>query len=246
LPDQIEKLDLDLVLTNEGDQPVRLCTLCSRGITTTPAGNSIVMRPNGNDASISAKELEKNTVTLKPGESVAIPLLEKARIRGDGKYRISAAYTVSKEFAETHKTWEGHVYANTIIELGGDAKSVEDKAKADKIKPGDRIYIYVSPSLPDNPIRATYEVEASGKVALGPGYGRVLVAEMTPEEAEAAIQKSLAAFIKKPEVSVSRKPPTPLTEAVNPELERRVQQLEKEVRALRSALDELQKKPGDQ
>jgi polyhydroxyalkanoate synthesis regulator phasin len=69
---------------------------------------------------------------------------------------------------------------------------------------------------------------------------------MTPEEAEAAIQKSLKNLIKDPGVSVSRKPPTPVTEGANPELERRVQQLEKEVRALRSALDELQKKPRDQ
>jgi uncharacterized protein YceH (UPF0502 family) len=89
-------------------------------------------------------------------------------------------------------------------------------------------------------------MRSSGKVALGPGYGRVFVADMTPEEAEAAIKKSLAAFIKKPEVSVSRRAPTPITEGVNPELERRVQQLEREVRALRSALDELQKKPCDQ
>jgi len=247
LPDQIGKLELDLVLTNEGDQPVRLCTLCVSGITVTNIVDSIAMRPNGYDSSISPKELEKHTVTLKPGESVALQLpLNKIRSRPDGKYRIDAAYTVSKEFAETHQTWQGHVHASTIIELGGDAKPVEDKLKADKIKPGDRIYIYVSPSLPENPIRAIYEVEASGKVAFGPGYGRVLVADMTPEEAEAAIQKSLAAVIKKPEVSVSRKPPTPITEGVNPELERRVQQLEKEVRALRSALDELQKKPRDQ
>jgi hypothetical protein len=37
-----------------------------------------------------------------------------------------------------------------------------------------------------------------------------------------------------------------VTDGVNPQLERRVQQLEKEVRALRSALDELQKKPREQ
>ena len=250
LPDQIEKLELDLVLTNEGDQPVRLCTLCVWGITVRSLGNSIAMRPNGDDASISPKEIEKNTVILKPGESVALqlPNLNKARSRPDGKYRIDATYTVGKEFAETHKTWQGHVRATTIIELAGDAKPLEDKAKADKIKPGERIYIYVTNTLPDNPIRAMYEVEASGKVALGPGYGRVHVADMTPEEAEAAIQKSLSlsAIIKNPGVSVSRKPPTPVTEGANPELDRRVQQLEKEVRALRSALDELQKKPRDQ
>jgi RNA polymerase sigma factor (sigma-70 family) len=248
LPDKIEKLELDLVVTNEGDQPVRLCTLCVSGITASNIGNSIAMRPNGNDSSISDKELEKNTVTLKPSESVAIPIpqLDKLRKRPDGKYRITASYTVGKEFAEAHKTWQGYVYADTIIDLGSDAKPAEDKAKADKIKSGDRIFIYVNPSLPDNPIRATYEVEASGKVALGPGYGRVLVADMTPEEAESAIQKFLAAILKKPEVSVSRKPPTPVAEGANPQLERRVQQLEKEVRSLRSALDDLQKKPRDQ
>jgi RNA polymerase sigma-70 factor (ECF subfamily) len=245
LPDQIEKLELDLVLTNEGDQPIRLCTLCASGITVNTV-TSISMRPNGNDSSISDKELEKNTVTLKPGESVTLPLPKLPKARGfNGQYRFVATYTVSKEFAEAHKTWQGNVHAQTIIEIA-DAKSVEDKAKADKIKPGDRIYISVSPTLPDNPIRAVYEVEASGKVALGPGYGRVIVADMTPEQAEAAIKKSLADVLKKPEVSVSRKAPTPVSEGANPELERRVQQLEKEVRTLRSALEELQKKPRDQ
>ena len=244
VPDQIEKLELDLVLTNEGDQPVRLCTLCTSPLTAGPTGNFITMRPN-TDSAISPKELEKNTVTLKPGESVALPFpkLDKVRTRGvPGKYKFDAAYDVSKEFAEAHKTWQGHVWATTNIDLG----SGETKEKADTIKPGDRIYIYVTPSLPDNPIRAMYEVEASGKVALGPGYGRVIVADMTPEEAEAAIKKSLGALVKNPGVSVSRKPPTPVTEGANPELERRVQQLEKEVRALRSTLDELQKKPRNQ
>jgi hypothetical protein len=250
VPNQIEKLELDLVLTNEGDQPVRLCTLCIWGITANNFANSISMRPNGNDSSISAGELEKNTVTLKPGDSVAIdlPKLSKARSRSDGKYRIDAAYTVSKEFAEAHKTWQGHVHAETIIELAGDPKPAEDKIKADKIKPGDRIYIYVSPSLPDHPIRAIYEVEPSGKVALGPGYGpgHVLVADMTLEEAEVAIYKFLPKVIKDPAVSVSRTAPTPVSEGANPELERRVQQLEREVRALRSELDEIKKKPRDQ
>jgi uncharacterized protein (TIGR03067 family) len=248
VPDTIEKLELDLVLTNEGDQPVRLCTLCTGKFQPTPQGYRFftTLRPN-TDASISSKELEKNTVTVKPGDSVTLPLpkLDKARAHFSGKQKFEAAYDVDKEFAEAHKTWQGHVYAEMVIDLT-DAKTVEDKAKADKIKPGDRIYIYVSPSLPDNPIRAMYEVEASGKVALGPGYGRVLVADMTPEEAEVAIKKSLGLLVKNAGVSVSRKPPTPVTEGANPELERRVQQLEKEVRALRSALDELKKKPPDQ
>jgi RNA polymerase sigma factor (sigma-70 family) len=253
-PDQIENLPLDLVVTNEGDQPVRLCTLCTMANTTNNFSTSFLMRPKGNDSSISPEELEKHTVTAKPGESVTITLPtvtimrpKPENARGlDGKYRIDAAYFVSPEFAEAHKTWQGYVSARTIIELGGGAKPGEDKAKADKIKPGERIYIGVSPSLPDNPIRAVYEVEATGKVALGPGYGRVIVADMTPEEAEVAIKKSLGALIKNPGVFVSRKPPTPVTEGANPELERRVQQLEKEVRALRFALEELQKKPRGQ
>src|SRR5579864_2067911 len=242
VPYQIENLELYLVLTNEGDQPVRICTLCVWGITFNNFGNSILLRPNGNDSSISAKELEKNTVTVKPGEYASIPLpkLEKARAVG-GKYRINASYFVSKEFAETHKTWQGNVSASTIIEPGADAKSADEKPKADKIKPGDRIYICVIPSLPDNPIRAIYEVESSGKVALGPAYGRVLVADMTLEEAERSIRETLSAIINKPKVSVGRAAPTPANEGANQELERRIQQLEKEVRALRSALDALQK-----
>jgi hypothetical protein len=69
---------------------------------------------------------------------------------------------------------------------------------------------------------------------------------MTLEEAESEIRNALASIINDPAVSVSRTAPTPVTEGANPELERRVQQLEKEVRALRSALDELTKKPREQ
>jgi RNA polymerase sigma-70 factor (ECF subfamily) len=253
-PDQIDDLPLDLVVTNEGDQPVRLCTLCTMASTTYKFSTSFLMRPGGYNQSASPQELEKHMVTTKPGESVTIklPTVTIMRPKGeyartfDGKYRIDAAYFVSPEFADAHKTWQGYVTASTIIELDGVPKPTEDKNKADRIKPGDRIYIYVKPSLPDNPIRATYEVEASGKVALGPGYDRVVVADMTLEEAESEIRNALASIINDPAVSVSRTAPTPVTEGANPELERRVQQLEKEVRVLRSALDELQKKPREQ
>jgi RNA polymerase sigma-70 factor (ECF subfamily) len=246
VPEQIDGLELDLVLTNKGDLPVRLCTLCTSGITIDTV-NTISLRPKGNDSSLSLKELEMNTVTLKPGESVSLPLpkLDKAGSVA-GKYRINASYSVSKEFAEAHKTWQGHVVASMIIELGADAKPTEDNKKADRIKPGDRIYIHVIPSLPDNPIRAMYEVDANGKVALGPGYGRVIVDDLTLEDAEAEIQLHLSEIIKNPAVTVSRTAPIPVTEGSNPQLERRLQQLEKEVRALRAALDELQKKPRGQ
>jgi hypothetical protein len=247
-PDQNEDLPLDLVVTNEGDEPVRLCTLCTIAATSKEFTTSILMRPGGYDPSISPQELEKHTVTAKPGESVTIAgptvtIMPKGEDAPgfDGKHRINFSYSVSKEFAEAHKTWQGHISASTIIELAGGAKRTEYR-----IKPGDRIYIYVKPSLPDNPIRATYEVEASGKVALGPGYGRVIVADMTVEEAEAEIQHYLAEIINNPTVSVSRTAPTPVTEGANPELERRVQQLEKELRALRSELDEIKKKPRGQ
>ena len=248
VPDQIDKVELDLVLTNDGDQEVRICTRCSMTGTHQFTGFSLSLFPNDRDSSISPKEIESKTVLLKPGESVSLPipkLSEKTHAGPDGKYKILASYSVSKEFAEGHKTWQGHLLATTLIELAGGAKPIQERIPSEKIKPGDWIYIHVTNTLPDNPIRASYHVETTGKVALGAGYGRVMVADLTPEQAEAAIQKSLGSLLKKPEVSVSRRPPTPVNEGTNAELERRVQQLEKEVRTLHTTLEELQKKSSD-
>jgi uncharacterized protein YceH (UPF0502 family) len=84
-------------------------------------------------------------------------------------------------------------------------------------------------------------VGRAGRPRLSSPFGRVDVKGLTLEEAEAAINKHLAPFLRNPAASVTR----PVPEAPNRELERRVGQLEKEVRQLRSLVEELRKKRRD-
>jgi len=95
----------------------------------------------------------------------------------------------------------------------------------------------VTGTRPDAPIDAIFLVEASGKVALGVDYGRVDLKGLTLEEAETLIQQHLKSYLKNPTVLVARY--VPLTDE---DLQRRIQQLEKDVRQLRTAVDVLRGK----
>lgn len=101
-----------------------------------------------------------------------------------------------------------------------------------RIRAGDRLHIRAS-SLPDNPINGVFKVEPSGKVPLGGPYGRVQVAGLTPEEAEAKIRSHLAATIKDPQVSLTWYDPVAHGDR---ELLERVARLEKQVESLQAAL----------
>lgn len=108
--------------------------------------------------------------------------------------------------------------------------------KEDRIRLGDLLFIRATNTLKEDDIRGIYQVEASGKVALGLGYGRVNIKGLTLEEAEVRIHEYLSKILKGPAVSVTRPIPD------NPALERRVRQLESEVRELRSLVEDLRKK----
>jgi protein involved in polysaccharide export with SLBB domain len=71
------------------------------------------------------------------------------------------------------------------------------------IKPGDRLFVYVVGTLLDQPIHGIYQVEPTGTIPLGPGYGRAQVRGLTLEAAEEAIQKKLSEVLTKPEVQVT-------------------------------------------
>ncbi len=113
----------------------------------------------------------------------------------------------------------------------------------DRIRPGDLLTIRVGNALPDNPIQSVFQVEASGKVALGPGYGRVDIKGLTLEGAEERIHKYLEGMIKDPGgVSVTRPIPD------NPGLQQLVQQLKEEnvrvqmeLKRLRTEIEALKK-----
>lgn len=99
----------------------------------------------------------------------------------------------------------------------------------DLIKPGDWLHIEVVGTLPDAPIDGLYQVEASGKVALGPQNGRVKVVGKTLEEAEEVLLEHLARSLAAPKLQITRYelPPRRGRSAVRV-LERRVDEPEKE------------------
>jgi HEAT repeat protein/beta-lactamase regulating signal transducer with metallopeptidase domain/protein involved in polysaccharide export with SLBB domain len=79
-----------------------------------------------------------------------------------------------------------------------------DRQAPYRIKPNQRLTIRASDLLPDSPIDGPHLVELSGRVDLGPRYGKVAVGGLTTEQAAAAIQKHLAKQLREnPMVSVS-------------------------------------------
>jgi beta-lactamase regulating signal transducer with metallopeptidase domain len=74
----------------------------------------------------------------------------------------------------------------------------------DRIAVGDLLRIQADNVFPGHPIDGLYKVEASGKVALGLSYKRVVVAGATLEEAEDIITDHLRTMLRDPIVSVTR------------------------------------------
>lgn len=71
------------------------------------------------------------------------------------------------------------------------------------LEPFDGILIRALGVLPDQPIADAFFIDPEGKVDLGPSYGQVQVANMTTDEAQAALQKHLAQLFEDPVVTVS-------------------------------------------
>jgi len=153
-------------------------------------------------------------------------------------YQTQAGQPAAARQTTTTPSAKERLQFPTQRELPGDTKSAPAPAdEPDRIKPGQRLTIRVTGTLPDAPIDAIFLVEASGKVALGVDYGRVDLKGLTLEEAETLIQQHLKSYLKNPTVLVARY--VPLTDE---DLQRRIQQLEKDVRQLRTAVDVLRGK----
>jgi RNA polymerase sigma factor (sigma-70 family) len=148
----------------------------------------------------------------------------------------------------------GSPRAETSAPRNSGQPAIEDKDKAkevrrqtpapegeeDRIRSGDRLRVQALNILPDQPIDGVFRVEPRGTVALGPAYGRIQVKGQTLEQAEATIRDHLAKLnLRDPFVSVTRDDSLP--DASVQALEDRVRQLEKEVRKLRTTVEDLQK-----
>jgi RNA polymerase sigma factor (sigma-70 family) len=86
-------------------------------------------------------------------------------------------------------------------------KGAGDKPRAAdntvRIQPGDRLYVRVADTFPGNDINGGFRVEPSGKVPLGPRYGRAQVSGLTPEEAEIRVRDHLKSLLHDPQVSLT-------------------------------------------
>ncbi len=74
----------------------------------------------------------------------------------------------------------------------GSPENSDLAATRQRIEPLDVLTVSVRGALWDEPIRKRVLVEPSGRISLGASYGRVKVARLTPQEAEAAIKKHLS------------------------------------------------------
>lgn len=123
------------------------------------------------------------------------------------------------------------------LALAGQEAKSPDATKPDVIRPGDWLSIEAVGTLPDAPIQDVYHVEASGKVPLGPAYGRVQIEGKTLEQAEKVVADHLAQLLREVKVQITRYDPAipPACSAIEA-LERRVDKLEKEIRRMQTSL----------
>jgi protein involved in polysaccharide export with SLBB domain len=113
------------------------------------------------------------------------------------------------------------------------ARADDAKESAFRIRAGDRLYLHVDPTFPGDPVKGVYRVEPSGKLPLGPAYGRVQVNGLTPEEAEEKVREHLAKILKNPHVSITWYDPVAHGSG---DLADRISRLEKELQELQAAL----------
>jgi RNA polymerase sigma factor (sigma-70 family) len=111
-----EKLEAELVLTNDGDAPLRLCTLVSQFDSRGAGRAEVTCQPDSwKSDSPSPDQSARHLVTLKPGERVAIPI-NLGGVRGvKGKFTLTTVYAVGKKFSQQHETWSGTVTAEPVV-----------------------------------------------------------------------------------------------------------------------------------
>jgi hypothetical protein len=112
VPLETKKVEAELVLTNDGDKPVRVCTLCGEF----PTGKAAYQfRPDWFKSDRPSPAMsEKAVVTLQPGKSVSLPFSLGNVDRTKDDYTLTASYEVEDEFAKAHDTWKGRVEAEPV------------------------------------------------------------------------------------------------------------------------------------
>ncbi len=190
-------------------------------------------------------------LTLTDGVVKAM-FLERLRLIGLSLLTVAllggAALTYAAQAGTADAKKDGSGGAKSAVVGTGEAPPVVGKTLAveksgpvnvpgKRLAPGERLHIRALDALPGNPINGAFQVEDTGKVALGPGYGRVSVGGLSIEEAEAAVKAHLSKLLRNVQVSVTRYDPV-----TSPDLVQRVEQLEKKVQALERVTKQLRPK----
>lgn len=141
------------------------------------------------------------TLTRKGKEVVTVTktLTESATLGAAGNVTESNNAAESNEELLIGKSFLPR--ANKPVEPG--SIETESPGSEQRIAAGSRIRIQVAGTIPEQPIDGDYIVEPSGKVALGPAYGRAFIAGCTYEEAEKAITVKLKEIVTAPQVLVT-------------------------------------------
>lgn len=72
-----------------------------------------------------------------------------------------------------------------------------------RLRPLDSLQLSVEGTLPEQPINGIFIIEPSGMIALGPGYGKAMVANLPLEEAAEMIESQLKRVLRNPQISLT-------------------------------------------
>jgi hypothetical protein len=114
LPLETDRLEWELVPTNQSSKPVRVCTLCGGGGGAWEGHYEEYFAPDKWKSDRPRdEEFGRRVVTLKAGESVSLPA-SLGGYRGE-QDTLTASYRVGKEFAARHKVWQGKAEAKLVV-----------------------------------------------------------------------------------------------------------------------------------
>lgn len=132
------------------------------------------------------------------GQVALVQSWRKVRVRGLSLEQAEEAIEEYLRGVLTHPR-----VSVTMAELKAVSREAVVPEPPCRITAGGLLEIEAIGGLVEGPINGIHLVEPSGKVALGPYYGRVDIEGLTLEEAEAAIKKNLEKVLRDPVVSVT-------------------------------------------
>ena len=123
--------------------------------------------------------------SLEPAGTIALGAMY-GRVEIAGQTLLEAEAAVTKHLAK--------ILSDAAVQVT--LAATAEAPPADRpLQPDDSVMIEVIGAFPEQPIDNVYAIEPAGTVALGPTYGRVQIAGQTILEAQAGVEKHLAATL---------------------------------------------------